>query len=126
MASGSVRSGAAPAGAGLGHLEIAAGRGAPALDLDAGVGNVRGTCPAWCSDSTPVMWSSTTTTSSTWPSHCWANMPMVAEPQPTRMRSSGTPLTIGGLPACDDDRGAAVDRQLDRLACAERQQRCRR
>ena len=44
--------------------------------------------PAWCSVSTPVMWSSTTITSSTWPSHCCAKMPMVAEPQPTRMRSS--------------------------------------
>src|SRR6266403_1313531 len=46
------------------------------------------------------MWSSTTTTSSTLPCHCFANMPMVAEPQPTRMRSSGTPFTIGGYPAC--------------------------
>ncbi len=56
--------------------------------------------PAWCSDNTPVMWSSTTTTSSTLPSHCLANMPMVAEPQPTRMRSSRTPLTTGDCPAC--------------------------
>ena len=46
------------------------------------------------------MWSSTTTTSSTLPCHCLANMPIVAEPQPTRMRSSATPLTIGGYPAC--------------------------
>src|SRR5258708_30619597 len=45
------------------------------------------------------MWSSTTTTSSTLPSHCLANMPIVAEPQPTRMRSSCTPSTTGGLPA---------------------------
>src|SRR6266496_3675722 len=56
--------------------------------------------PAWCSLRTPVMWSSTTTTSSTLPCHCLANMPMVAEPQPTRIRSSATPLTIGGRPAC--------------------------
>ena len=48
---------------------------------------------------------------------------MVAEPQPTRIRSSATPSTTGGWPACDDDRGAAVDRELDRLAVAERQQR---
>ena len=41
------------------------------------------------------MWSSTTMTSSTWPCHCWAKMPMVADPQPTRMRCSSTPFTIG-------------------------------
>ena len=45
------------------------------------------------------MWSSTTITSSTWPCHCFANMPMVAEPQPTRMRSSLTPSITGGAPA---------------------------
>ena len=27
-------------------------------------------------------------------------MPMAAEPQPTRIRCSSTPLTIGALPAC--------------------------
>ena len=56
--------------------------------------------PAWCSVSTPVMWSSTTTTSSTQPYSCLAKMPMVAEPQPTRMRCSSTPLTMGARPAC--------------------------
>ena len=59
--------------------------------------------PAWCSDSTPVMWSSTTTTSSTWPTHCGAKMPIVAEPQPTRMRRSSTPSTIGAPVGADDD-----------------------
>ena len=44
------------------------------------------------------MWSSTTTTSSTRPCHCLANMPMVAEPQPTRIRSSRAPSTRGGRP----------------------------
>ncbi len=34
------------------------------------------------------MWSSTTITSSAWPSHWLAKMPIVAEPQPTRMRRS--------------------------------------
>ncbi len=56
--------------------------------------------PAWCSVSTPVMWSSTTITSSTCGRHCWAKMPTVAEPQPTRMRSSSRPSTMGALPAC--------------------------
>ena len=56
--------------------------------------------PPWCSLKTPVMWSSTTITSSTWSFHCGANMPMAAEPQPTRMRSSSVPLTIGGLSDC--------------------------
>src|SRR4029453_4040796 len=51
------------------------------------------------SESTPVMWSSTTTTSSTLPYHCLANMPIVAEPQPTRIRSSILPLITGGVPA---------------------------
>src|SRR5258705_10143159 len=60
------------------------------------VSGISSSLPAWCSDRTPVMWSSTTTTSSTLPCHCFANMPMVAEPQPTRMRSSGTPLTVDG------------------------------
>src|SRR5271163_3328863 len=46
------------------------------------------------------MWSSTTTTSSTLSPHCLANMPIVAEPHPTLMRSSSLPLMIGGLPAC--------------------------
>ena len=32
-----------------------------------------------------------------------ANMPMVAEPQPTRMRSSGAPLTIGAPAGLHDD-----------------------
>ena len=45
------------------------------------------------------MWSSTTTTSSTRPRHCDANMPIVAEPQPTRMRCSSLPSITGGLPA---------------------------
>ena len=56
--------------------------------------------PAWCSVSTPVMWSSTTITSSTCPCHCCANIPTVAEPQPARMRCSSTPLTTGARPAC--------------------------
>ncbi len=46
------------------------------------------------------MWSSTTITSSTWGRHCCAKMPTVAEPQPTRMRSSSRPSTMGALPAC--------------------------
>ena len=45
------------------------------------------------------MWSSTTTTSSAWPNHCGAKMPIVAEPQPTRIRFSSTPSTTGGLSA---------------------------
>ena len=46
------------------------------------------------------MWSSTTTASSTCPYHCCAKMPTAAEPQPTRMRCSSTPLTTGARPAC--------------------------
>ncbi len=69
------------------------------------------------------MWSSTTTTSSTLPCHCLANMPMVAEPQPTRMRSSVTPLTTGALARLHHHGRAAVDRELDRLAVAELHQR---
>ncbi len=56
--------------------------------------------PAWCSVSTPVMWSSTTITSSAWPAHCGAKMPMVALPQPTRIRASSTPSITGGWPDC--------------------------
>ena len=56
--------------------------------------------PAWCSVSTPVMWSSTTTTSSATSKNCCAKMPIVAEPQPTRMRCSSTPSTIGARAAC--------------------------
>ena len=55
--------------------------------------------PAWCSVSTPVIWSSTTITSSAWPCHWRANMPMAAEPQPARMRSSRWPSTTGAAPA---------------------------
>ena len=63
-------------------------------------GRIPSTRPAWCSVRTPVMWSSTTITSSAWPSHCLAKMPAVAEPQPTRMRLSGRPSTSGARPAC--------------------------
>ena len=63
-------------------------------------GRMPRTRPAWCSVRTPVMWSSTTITSSAWPSHCLAKMPAVAEPHPTRMRLSGVPSTTGALPAC--------------------------
>ena len=45
------------------------------------------------------MWSSTTTTSSTSPRHWLANMPIVAEPQPTRILCSAAPSITGGLPA---------------------------
>ena len=75
--------------------------------------------PAWCSVSTPVMWSSTTTTSSATPSNWRAKMPTAAEPQPTRMRFSSTPLTIGGAPGLDHHAGAAVDDAFDRLLVAE-------
>ena len=63
------------------------------------VGRQSRTRPAWCSETTPVMASSTTTTSSTRPAHWLANMPIAAEPQPTRIRVSGTPSTTGGRPA---------------------------
>ena len=75
--------------------------------------------PAWCSVSTPVMWSSTTTTSSATPSNCRAKMPIAAEPQPTRMRCSSTPLTIGARPAWITMLRAAVDGAFDRLLVAE-------
>ena len=57
------------------------------------------TFPAWCSDTTPVIWSSTTTTSSTRSTHCDANIPMVADPHPTLILSSFTPWIIGAFPA---------------------------
>ena len=63
------------------------------------VGSQPSTLPAWCSETTPVIWSSTTTTSSTSPRHWLANMPIVAEPQPTRIRLSRTPSTTGAAPA---------------------------
>jgi hypothetical protein len=50
------------------------------------------------------MWSSTTITSSAWPTHCLAKMPMVAEPQPTRMRFLGL--------AVDDRRPAGLHDDL--------------
>ena len=82
--------------------------------------------PAWCSLSTPVMWSSTTITSSTWPCHCRAKMPMAAEPQPTRIRRSGVPSTMGAAPACSTSLGPPSMRDLHRLLVAERQHRQRR
>ena len=36
-------------------------------------------------------------------------MPIVAEPQPTRMRCSGTPSMTGAVPELHDHRGAALD-----------------
>jgi hypothetical protein len=51
-----------------------------------------------------------------------AKMPTVAEPQPTRMRSSGLPLTIGARPAWTVTPCTASMVELDRLAAAERQQ----
>ena len=44
---------------------------------------------------------------------------MVAEPQPTRMRSSTAPSMTGGRPACTCERGAAVDAQGNRLLVAQ-------
>ena len=57
------------------------------------------TFPAWCSETTAVIWSSTITTSSTKPLHWDANIPTVAEPQPTLILFSLTSLIIGGFPA---------------------------
>src|SRR3954453_5775963 len=90
--------------------------------------------PAWCSVSTPVMWSSTTTTSSTWPCHCRAKMPIVAEPQATPNPSSprapaarnplpAPPADDGRPPGLDDERRAAVDLQLEGVLVEELEQR---
>ena len=48
---------------------------------------------------------------------------MVAEPHPTRMRSSFTPLTTGACPACYHYRSAAIDGQLHGAAIAQGEQR---
>ena len=69
------------------------------------------------------MWSSTTTTSSTLSPHCLANMPIVAEPQPTRMRSSSLPLMIGALPACTITLAPPSTTSSTGLAVAEIEQR---
>ena len=57
------------------------------------------TFPAWCSETTAVIWSSTITTSSTKPLHWDANIPTVAEPQPTLILFSLASLMMGGFPA---------------------------
>jgi hypothetical protein len=53
-------------------------------------------------------------------------MPTVAEPQPTRMRSSGLPLTMGCLARLDDDGRTLLDLEHDRLRTAELQERVAR
>ena len=90
--------GAAPAGAGLGDAEVAAGGRAVAPDADAGrlpaehlAGLVLG------DDAGDVVVDDDDLVDEAAP--LAANMPMVAEPQPTRMRCSVTPSTIGGRPA---------------------------
>jgi hypothetical protein len=88
--------GAAPAGAGLGHLEIAPRRRAAALDLDAGRAQ-----PAPCRPGVRSHHAGDVVVHHhhlvDQPSHCEANMPMVAEPQPTRI----------ALPHAVDDRRLA-------------------
>src|SRR6218665_320671 len=75
--------------------------------------------PAWCSVSTPVMCSSTTTTSSAWPPHWRAKIPITAEPQPTPMRCSATPLTMGAGTGLQQPLRASVYAQFRRLFVAQ-------
>src|SRR6516164_9299955 len=65
------------------------------------------------------MWSSTTTTSSTLPCHCLANIPIVAEPQPL-FEDAVDDRRITGL---HHHRGAAIDGEFDGLAIAQIHQR---
>ena len=118
--------GAAPAEAGIGDLEIAARRRAPAAHADAGGPHVEEAAGLVLASSTPVMWSSTTITSSTWPSHCWAKMPMVAEPQPTRMRSSASPLMTGALAGLHGESAPPSIVELDRALVAKVEHASRR
>src|SRR6218665_2313174 len=79
--------------------------------------------PAWCSVSTPVMCSSTTTTSSAWPPHWPAKIPITAQPPPAppppRGRGSATPLTMGARPGLQQQLRASVYAQFHRLFVAQ-------
>ena len=120
MDSGSAMIGATPAGAGIGHLEPAARRGACGRFIFMPVtAACAGSLPAWCSVSTPVMWSSTTTTSSARPCRTIAGRrcPPWPSRSPRACAASGTPLTTGARPACTSTVRAAVDGEFHRLAC---------
>ena len=114
--------GAAPAGAGLGDLEITARRRAPALHLDAGVGNIEQLAGLMLREHAGDV---------VVHHHDFVDlaMPLLGEHADGR-RAAADPHALFGH-AVDDRRipglhhhgGAAVDRQFDRLAVAQIHQR---
>src|SRR6185295_6624860 len=106
------------AGPGSGALKLAPGGDLrPRTRMPAG--GIASTRPDWCSVSTPVMWSSSTITSSRRPSHCCANMPAAAEPHAHLFIA----VDDGRLAGLDDQGMAAVDAHGHRRARAELKQR---
>ena len=118
--------GAAPAGARTGDLEVAPGRRAPPAHPDAGRLHVEAAPGLMLGQDAGDVVIDDDHLIDMRPCHCLANMPTVAEPQPTRMRVSSTPSMMGAVPALTIDRRAAIDGELDRLAVAQRQHACRR
>ena len=101
---------AAPAGAGLRHLKIAAGSRTATLNGDAGSTDAKHFAGLMLGENAgDVIVDYDDFVHFAEP--CCANMPIVAEPQPTRMRSSRAPLTTGSFSGGDRDDGTFIDGQ---------------